>query len=73
MKLLVIAKPNAREEKVEKVDATTLRVSVKVPPKAGRANEAISQLLAKHFNISLSQVRLISGFSSKYKYFLIEK
>lgn len=73
MKLLVIAKPNAKEEKVEKVDATTLRVSVKALPKAGRANEAISQLLAKHFNIPLSQVHLLSGFSSKYKYFVIEK
>jgi uncharacterized protein YggU (UPF0235/DUF167 family) len=56
MKIFVKAKPAAREE----------------PPVHGRANAAISKALANYFKVSSSQVRLISGFSSKQKVFEIE-
>ena len=44
-------------------------ISVKERPVEGRANEAIAKLLAKHFKVSRSQVRLISGATSKRKVF----
>jgi hypothetical protein len=72
MKIFVKAKPAAREEKIEKVDENNFVVSVKEPPVHGRANAAISKALANYFKVSSSQVRLISGFSSKQKVFEIE-
>ena len=85
MKIFVKAKAGAREEKVE-VPAAKLwqenkkdgmgekewfKVFVKEPPMQGRANTAIAKALAKYFKVSPSQVRLISGASSKQKVFEI--
>jgi hypothetical protein len=73
MKIFVKAKPAAKEEKVEKIGESNFVVSVKEPPVQGRANAAISKALAEYFRVSSSQVKLISGFSSKQKVFEIEK
>ena len=71
MKIFVTAKPNAKQEKVEQIDETHFNVFVKEPPVHGRANEAIAKSLANNFRINRSQVRLVSGFSSKQKTFEI--
>lgn len=67
MKITVIAKPNSREEKVEKVSETLYKVSVKEPAKEGRANWAIERILANYFNVPVSQVRIVSGKTSRTK------
>lgn len=71
MKIFVKAKPNAKEEKVEKISGRNFIVEVKEPPIKGRANTAIQKILTKYFKVSSSQVALISGFSSKQKVFEI--
>lgn len=71
MKIFVKAKPNAKKEKVEKIDEAHFVVAVKEPPIKGRANIAVQKALAEYFKISLSQVILVSGFSSKHKIFEI--
>lgn len=71
MRISVKAKPMAREEKVVKVDDDSFEVWVKEPPVNGLANMAIRNALADYFNVSNSQVRLVSGFSSKNKVFEI--
>lgn len=66
MKIRVKVKPNSRtEEVIQEGDGFTVRV--KEPPKEGKANEAVIKLLAEHFGISKSQVRILSGFKSKNK------
>ncbi len=84
MKIIVKAKTRARENKVERVSQPTLlddgktnglvtyKVSVKEAPVAGKANEAIVQVLADYFNVTKSQIRLISGQTSKQKIFEIK-
>jgi len=71
MKISVKARPGAKEEKIERIDETNFVVSVKEPPVQGRANAAIARVLAEYFKVSNSQVRLISGFSSRQKIFEI--
>jgi uncharacterized protein len=73
MKIFVKAKPAAKEDRVEKVDDVNFVVSVKEPPVQGRANAAITKILAGYFGVSSFQVKLVSGFSSKQKIFEIEK
>jgi len=81
MKIFVKVKPKARENKIEKIDPPTPRlrwagenhfvVWVKEAPEKGRANAAVSKLLAEHFKIAVSSVKLISGQTSKNKIFEI--
>lgn len=69
MRVFVKAKPKSKEERVEKIDDTHFVVFVKEPPVQGRANMAITKALAQYFGVSVSSVRLTSGFSSKEKIF----
>lgn len=72
MRIFVKAKPNSKKESIEKLDGTHFVVAVKEPPVKGLANLAISRALAKHFDLSPSQVYLVSGFTSKQKVFEIK-
>lgn len=67
MKIFVKAKPNAKEEGIEKLDENYFVVKVKEPPRNGRANAAIIKTLADHFKLARSRVRIVSGFTSKEK------
>ena len=67
MKIFVKAKPNSREEKVEKIDENNYIVSVKEPPVKGKANEAIRNALAVYFKTGSSRVKIVSGYSSRNK------
>ncbi|MCL5407229.1 MAG: DUF167 domain-containing protein [Patescibacteria group bacterium] len=71
MKIFVFAKPRAKNNLVQKIDENHFEVSVTAPPIKGLANKAISKLLAEYFNVSKSEVKLISGFSFKNKIFEI--
>ena len=79
MKLFVKAKTGQKENKIVPPalklipdDEEWYSISVKERPVEGRANEAITKLLAAHFKVSRTQVRLISGAISKRKVFEIE-
>ena len=73
MKISVHIKPNSRHrEEVVKNDNDTLTVYVKAPAIEGRANAAAIKLLAKHFKVALSKVKLVRGVTSKYKIFEID-
>ena len=67
MKIFVKAKPNSKEEKVEKIDETHYVVFVKEPPIKGKANEAIKNALAIYFKVASFRVKIISGYSSRSK------
>lgn len=72
MRIFIKAKPNSKKEGIEKLDETHFIVAVKEPPVKGLANRAIAKALAKHFDLSLSQVYLVSGFTSKQKVFEVK-
>ena len=73
MKVSVRIKPNSRyREEVVKNDDDALTVYVKAPAIEGRANAAAIKLLAKHFKVALSKVKLVRGATSKYKIFEID-
>lgn len=67
MKIIVMAKPAARENKIEKIDETTYRVSITEPPVQGKANVAIIKALAGYFNVSPSQVQIVQGHTARRK------
>lgn len=49
------------------VDGDELVVSVKSLPEYGKANRELIERISGHFGVHSSQVRIVSGFSSKKK------
>lgn len=66
MKIQVRVTPNSNNDEVS-CEGDRFIVKVKEPPREGRANRAVVRLLAKHFGVPQSQVKIISGFKSRDK------
>lgn len=74
MKISVHLKPNSRHrEEVVVGDDGVLKIYTKAPAIEGRANEAATKLLARHFGVASSKVKLVRGATSKYKVFEVDK
>lgn len=65
MKINIKVIPRAKKETVK--NGEPLRVYVNQPPENGRANDAVIKLLAEHFNISKSQIKILKGEKSRNK------
>lgn len=72
MKISVKVKPNAKEKKVEQLGADSFRVSVRVVPKEGKANQAMIELISEYFDVPRSRIRIIKGYAAKEKIIEIE-
>ncbi len=62
----------ARRESVEELKNGRLKISVKEPAEQNRANRRALELVAAHFHVLKSRVRLISGHTAPSKLFSIE-
>lgn len=67
MKIFVRVKPNSRNEKVESMDPTHYKVSVKEPAEEGKANLGVIRVLAEYFNIPKNRISVVSGGASRDK------
>jgi len=72
MKIQVKVKANSKTEELSR-EGNNFIIKVKEPPKEGKANQAVIKLLAEHFGVSQSQVRILSGFRSKNKVIEVAK
>jgi uncharacterized protein (TIGR00251 family) len=66
VKIKVKVKPNSKTEEVSQ-ESDSFIVKVKEPPKEGKANQAVIKLLAEHFSVPQSQVRILSGLKNRNK------
>ena len=74
MKIPATIKPNSRHrEEVVVGDDGLLTIYTKAPAIEGRANLAAVKLLAKHFGVAPSKIKLVRGAASKYKVFEVDK
>jgi len=58
---------SSRNEVVGEMADGTLKVKLTAPPVDGKANEALVELLAEHFDISKSKIKIVRGLTSKNK------
>jgi len=72
MKIQVKVKPNSRTEEVSQESGSYI-VRVKAPPREGKANLAVIKLLAEHFGVPKSQIRILSGFGGRNKVIEVEE
>jgi uncharacterized protein len=66
MIVFVKVKPRASKNTVKLVDGQLI-VSVTQPAIDGKATQATLELVAKHFGVSKSRARLVSGKTAQYK------
>ena len=68
MKIEVKVKPRSKTEGVTKeMGGDVYVVRVKEPPVEGKANRAVLKLLARHFGVPESRLRIVSGLTGKNK------
>jgi uncharacterized protein (TIGR00251 family) len=65
--LQVKVKPNARASQLVAQDDGTWLAQIAAPPVDGRANDALIALIAKHFGVRRTQVRIKTGSSARIK------
>ncbi|PJE65589.1 hypothetical protein COU91_00900 [Candidatus Saccharibacteria bacterium CG10_big_fil_rev_8_21_14_0_10_47_8] len=75
MKLLEVrVKPGSKKGPLVQLALDgSLLVYVREPAADGKANNAVTQLLAKYLDVPKTNVQMISGYKSKIKHFKITK
>ena len=66
-RISVTVKPNARKSLIAKLSETDYRVSVHAPAQDGEANRVLIELLAQHFDVPKTTIRIVHGHSSRRK------
>ncbi|MBI5709664.1 MAG: DUF167 domain-containing protein [Candidatus Eisenbacteria bacterium] len=73
MRLAVRVHPGARRPGLlGRLGDGTLKVAVAVPPEGGRANAALSELLAERLGVKKRQVTVVRGLTARSKVVEIE-
>lgn len=72
MKLTVKVKPNSKRNEISIAEDGSLIISVSSPPREGRANEKVIELLAEYFKKPKRNISIIAGFKGKIKIVDIE-
>jgi uncharacterized protein (TIGR00251 family) len=70
--LKVRVQPRARQQKVQKTGAAEYYVRVLSPPTEGKANEEVIKVLASHFHLPPSRVKILRGKKSRHKIVVLE-
>lgn len=68
----VRVQPGASRDRVLGMRDGVLRVSVTVPPRDGKANAALLELLAETLGVAKSRLRIARGHSSRDKVVAVE-
>ena len=66
-RISVTVKPNARKSLIAKLSETEYRLSVHAPAQDREANRVLIELLAQHFDVAKSKIRIVYGHFSRRK------
>ena len=72
MVLEVRVQPRARRNSIEVVEGPKVRVSVTAPPEGGKANDAVTALLARALGVAKGSVTIVRGHKGRDKLLCIE-
>lgn len=67
MRVSVKVIPSAKVEQIQMSLEGSLKVWLKAKPVDGRANQALTKLLAKHYSVKKGQVRIVQGLTTRQK------
>ena len=60
--------PRSSKNHVEEIGPQELKVKLTAPPVEGKANRALIEILADHFNTGKAQVKIVGGELSRHKW-----
>lgn len=72
MIIRVRAKPRSKKEYVKEIEEGFYEVAVSEAPEEGKANNRIIELMAIHFGVPKSKLRIIKGERSRLKLLSID-
>ena len=61
------AKENSIKEEIDLFGNTVYKIKTTAKPKDGEANEAVIEIIAKHFKIAKRDVNIVKGLSNRMK------
>lgn len=67
MRYRVTVKPGTSQEKVIALDDGELIVYLRAKPHDGEANTALIKILAKHFKVAKTSIKIIRGANARIK------
>lgn len=67
MRIYVKVSPRSSKNEVTKIAEGEYRVKVTAPPVDGQANNMLIKVLAEHFDVPKSSLKIIGGKSAKIK------
>ena len=67
LKIAVTVKPNAKKAQVVELAEKQYRVAVRAAAQDGKANRALVDILADHFGVAKSAVKIIRGHLARHK------
>ncbi len=67
MQVKVRVRTGAKEEEIAILPDGRLEVTVREKPKEGRANERVIELVARHFKVPATSVRILRGRTTASK------
>lgn len=65
--------PNSSEDRVVGEENGFLKVKVRTPPEDGKANIALIEVLAKHFQVPKRCIVIQSGHTSRIKHVIVDR
>lgn len=69
--LTVHVQPGAKRTAIVGIHGDSLKVTVPTPPERGKANQAVTRLIADRLGVPRGDVELVSGHSTRRKRLLI--
>jgi uncharacterized protein (TIGR00251 family) len=67
MKISAKVKPQAREDRIEKIGVNEFAIWVKAKAAEGKANQAVIKILSEYFNMPQSKIVILKGGKSRNK------
>ncbi len=67
MKYTVTVKPGSSQEKIVEISPGEITVYLRAKPHDGEANVALIKMLAKHFKIPKTTIKIVRGSKSHHK------
>jgi uncharacterized protein (TIGR00251 family) len=64
--------PNARQKKIQKIKEGEYKIHVLSPPAEGKANSEVIDMVASHFHLPRSRVKIVRGMKSRKKTVILE-
>ena len=71
MYVRVKVKPGAKKELIKQIGEFVYEISVKEKPERNQANKRVRELLARHLNKEVGNIRLVSGHHMPIKMFSV--